>query len=75
MCLCWFPAPYVQHPHKHAAFKVPALAVVKEEFHWVCSRLLVLLAAYLQLMKLLLVFPLITKHGFDSKIKTIHILT
>lgn len=33
-----------------------------------------LLAAYLQLMKLILIFPLITKHGFDSKIKTIQVL-
>lgn len=32
------------------------------------------LAARLQLIKLILIFPLITKHGFDSKIKTIQVV-
>lgn len=34
----------------------------------------VFLAARLQLIKLILIFPLITKHGFDSKIKTIQVV-
>lgn len=57
---------YFQHPHKQAAFKFSASAVVKKEFHWVCSWMFVLLAACLQLMKLILIFLLITKRGFDS---------
>lgn len=32
------------------------------------------LAARLQLMKLILIFPLFTKHGFNSKIKTIQVV-
>lgn len=32
------------------------------------------LAACLQLIKLILIFPLITKHGSDSKIKTIQVV-